>query len=229
METADALVHERPVPLEDRRHRAGGRGRIEGCADFSAISAQTCDWSDLCAPLLTGIDAVTCAIRFARPVAYCARGAAANTFRARPPPAGLDARHRDGQRRARRHQNGQIDDAVLFRADQLLPVDDQRGDQAAVDGPQLGDAALLGHLCNLEKPATEGTVQRLVVGDPAVTADLRRISGNITTFSNTTGAARTTDDSARAMGDRGMRLRIRGRWDRGGPSFRGPWSAVRGP
>ena len=55
--------------------------------DLSAMSFQTSAWSEKCAPR-SCMHAVTCDMRFARPVAYCARGAEANVFdRARHRPA----------------------------------------------------------------------------------------------------------------------------------------------
>ena len=84
--------------------------------------------------------------------------------RSRPPPASFHARHGNGQRRLRRDQDRQVDDAVLLGADELLAIDDQRRAEIAIDDTQLGNPALLRHLGDLEKPVRQPLVQHRVEG-----------------------------------------------------------------
>jgi hypothetical protein len=58
-----------------------------------------------------------------------------------PPAARLDARHRDGERGLRGHQDRDVDDAVLLGPDELLAVDDEDGAPAVVDDAELRDVA----------------------------------------------------------------------------------------
>src|SRR5215204_3368477 len=68
----------------------------------------------------------------------------------------------------RRHQDGEIDDAVLLGADELLAIEDEDRLRAFVAHTQLRDASLLGDLGDL-RPAIaealiEGEVERLTLG-----------------------------------------------------------------
>ena len=71
--------------------------------------------------------------------------------RARPvgPPALLDAAHGDLYLRARRDEDGRVEDAVLLDARELLAVDEEDALVGAVDDLELGDAALFARLEDL--------------------------------------------------------------------------------
>ena len=53
----------------------------------------------------------------------------------------LDARHGNREAGLRRHEDRQVDDAILLGADQLLAVDDEHVARAVVDDLQFGHAA----------------------------------------------------------------------------------------
>ena len=90
----DVLVDRPDMTIEDRLHRRRRRVRLEA-AGHPAMSAQTPAWSDTRSPR-TIIDCDTWAMRLARPVAYCVRGAAVNW------------RDRDRQRPASTHDTGMV-------------------------------------------------------------------------------------------------------------------------
>ena len=56
------------------------------------------------------------------------------------------ARHGNREAGLRRHEDRQVDDAILLGADQFLAVDDEHVARAVVDDLQLGHAAPVGHL-----------------------------------------------------------------------------------
>ena len=123
------------------------------------MSAHTAAWSECRSPE-NCIDAVTCDIRIARPAAYCVRGADENARdRARQRPAST---HDTGivTVACRRHQDGEIDDAVLFGADELLAIEDEDRLRAVVDDEQFGDAALRRDLGDLRDAERERLVER---------------------------------------------------------------------
>ena len=164
METADAPVHERPCRSKIADIAPVGE-LASRCADFSAMSAQTCDWSDVCAPLLL-IDAVTCVIRFARPLEYCARGADANPFnRARQRPAsthdtGMFSATPAGTRMVR------LTTRFCFAPTSSSPSTISVGTRPRLTARSSGTLPC-SDTSVISKPAAEGLVQRLVVGDPA--------------------------------------------------------------
>ena len=103
------------------------------------MSAQTAIWSDARSPR-SAIDRETWAIRFARPVAYWVRGAVANRLDfARQRPAST---HDTGiiSSDSAGHEDGQVDDPVLLRANELLAIDDERRLGAAIDHAELRHA-----------------------------------------------------------------------------------------
>ena len=77
-----------------------------------------------------------------------------------PPAAGFDARHRDRQRRLGSNENRQVDDAVLFRPDELFAVDDEHRFLAAVENPQLRDTARLRDFGDAHRPVANRFVER---------------------------------------------------------------------
>ena len=81
----------------------------------------------------------------------------------RAPAPGLDARHRDDQLGLRGHEDGQVDDPVLLRADELLAIDDERRLETAIDHSQLRHHAVRGHFCNFGQALADGIVQGHVV------------------------------------------------------------------
>ena len=72
----------------------------------------------------------------------------------------LDAGDRDPHRAARRHEHGDVEDAVLLRADELLAVADDHVAAGRVRGQHLRHGAAGAHLGDLEAEA-----ERLVEGD----------------------------------------------------------------
>src|SRR5262249_47527149 len=66
------------------------------------------------------------------------------------PAARLDAAHWDNDLGVRRHQDGDVDDAVLLGADQLLAVENENGQVAGVLHTKLGYVALCRHFRHSE-------------------------------------------------------------------------------
>ena len=80
-----------------------------------------------------------------------------------PPPC-LHARDRNDDIGGGRNQNRQVDRAVLFRADDLLPVDDQHRSLTLVQDFDFRDMTRFVHFCDVQCAARERRVEGVVVG-----------------------------------------------------------------
>ena len=68
----------------------------------------------------------------------------------------------------RRHENGEVDDAILLGADELLTVEDEDGHVAVVHERQFRDPARLGHFRHLDEACRQALVESEIV-NPAET------------------------------------------------------------
>ena len=73
----------------------------------------------------------------------------------------------------RLHQDREVDDAVLLRANQLFAVDDENAFRAAIDDAQVRDAALLGDFRHFHQAQRQRIVQDAV----ARHSPRRRVAG----------------------------------------------------
>jgi hypothetical protein len=80
------------------------------------------------------------------------------------PAAGLDARHRQNERGSLRHEDREVDDAILLGADELFSVDDEDRTSAIVGDPQLRHATVGRHFRDVERAGSQGIRQRVVEG-----------------------------------------------------------------
>ena len=102
----------------------------------------------------------------------------------RPAPR-LDAGHRDVQLAVCRHQQRDVDDAVLTRADEFLAVDEQDRARPVVDDEQFGHAPAFGNLGDTRDARADGVLQRVVerrrrgalAGEQGDNGEMSRVGG----------------------------------------------------
>jgi hypothetical protein len=127
------------------------------------MSSQTAAWFVCRAPLSRSARVTSRAFRASRRREH--RLLRLREFRRGVAPApGLDARHRDGQRAARRREDGEVDDPVLLRAHQLLAVHEQHRQLAGVRHGELRHRPALGDFGDAHRSSGEGVAQRQVAG-----------------------------------------------------------------
>ena len=94
-------------------------------------------------------------------------GCHAEGRRVHVPAARLHARYRDGRDRFRGRQNGQVQHAILFSADQFFAIDQQDGLGRLVCEAQLGDGSPTGQLGDLGQTLRDGILGQQIIRDGA--------------------------------------------------------------
>ena len=82
------------------------------------------------------------------------------------PPASLDAGYRDRHRRCRRHQDREVEDAILLGSDQLLAVDQKNAQPPFVLEPKFGHGSGFGDFHDLGLAIGQCLVEGAIVGLP---------------------------------------------------------------